>query len=39
MPYPCRAPGEGFAEMYACFYSGKLKPWHRAVEWLSKLSL
>ena len=35
MPYQCRAPGE----MYACFYSGKLKPWHRAVEWLSKLSV
>jgi len=25
--------------MYPCFYSGKLKPWHRAVEWLSKLSV
>lgn len=38
MPTSSGAPGEWFAELYACFYGGKLKPRHPAVEWLSKLS-
>ncbi|AZV78898.1 hypothetical protein EBB79_14150 [Parasedimentitalea marina] len=35
--YQFRAPGEWFSEMYAAYYSGKLKPNHPAVSWLAKL--
>ena len=35
--YQFRAPGEWFAELYAAFYSDKLKDKHPAVEWLKKL--
>ncbi|NSY37474.1 hypothetical protein [Leisingera sp. ANG59] len=35
--YQFRAPGEWFSELYAAYHSGKLKPNHPAVGWLSKL--
>lgn len=35
--YQFRAPGEWFAELYAAYHSGKLKPNHPAVGWLSTL--
>ncbi|OED49531.1 hypothetical protein AB838_06810 [Rhodobacteraceae bacterium (ex Bugula neritina AB1)] len=35
--YQFRAPGEWFSELYAAYHSGKLKPNHPAVAWLSKL--
>jgi hypothetical protein len=37
--YQFRAPGEWFAELYACFHSGKLKKTHPSAKWLSKLSV
>lgn len=35
--YQFRAPGEWFAELYAGYRSGKLRPEHPAMEWLTKL--
>lgn len=35
--YQFRAPGEWFSEIYAAYHSGKLKPGHPAVKWLSTL--
>ena len=35
--YQFRAAGEWFAELYAAFYSGKLKPNHPHVPWLKKV--
>lgn len=35
--YQFRAPGEWFSELYAAFKSGKLKPAHPAMAWLSDL--
>ena len=35
--YQFRAPGEWFAELYAGYRSGKLKPTHPAMSWLKKL--
>jgi hypothetical protein len=35
--YQFRAPGEWFAELYAGYRSGKLKPDHPAMAWLTKL--
>ncbi|GGH25039.1 hypothetical protein SAMN05444007_103302 [Cribrihabitans marinus] len=35
--YQFRAPAEWFAELYAAYHSGKLKPAHPAVSWLEKL--
>jgi hypothetical protein len=35
--YQFRAPAEWFAELYAGYRSGKLKPDHPAMEWLTKL--
>jgi hypothetical protein len=35
--YQFRAPGEWFAELYAAYHAGKLKPEHPAVQWLAKL--
>jgi hypothetical protein len=35
--YQFRAPGEWFSELYAAYHSGKLKPNHPAIDWLSKL--
>jgi hypothetical protein len=37
--YQFRAPGEWFAELYACFHMGKLKSGHPARQWLSSLAL
>ena len=37
--YQFRAPGEWFAELYACFHSGKLKNGHPAMKWIKSLSL
>lgn len=37
--YQFRAPGEWFAELYAAFHLGKLKPGHPARQWLSSLQL
>jgi hypothetical protein len=34
--YQFRAPGEWFAELYAAYYSGKLKPNHPYAAWLKK---
>ncbi len=34
-----KAPGEWFAELYAGYKSGKLKPNHPAVKWLSKIKV
>jgi hypothetical protein len=34
--YQFRAPGEWFAELYAAYYSGKLKPNHPYGEWIKK---
>jgi hypothetical protein len=35
--YQFRAPGEWFAELYACHHSNKLKPGHSALSWLTTL--
>ncbi|MCE9603731.1 MAG: hypothetical protein K8U03_02385 [Planctomycetia bacterium] len=35
--YQFRAPGEWFADLYAAYHCGKLKPAHPAVEWLKNL--
>ena len=35
--YQFRAPAEWFAELYAGYRSGKLKPDHPSVDWLKKL--
>ncbi len=35
--YQFRAPGEWFAELYAAYHAGKLKPTHPAVGWLKAL--
>ena len=35
--YQFRAPGEWFAELYAGYRSGKLKPEHPSMDWLKKL--
>jgi hypothetical protein len=37
--YQFRAPGEWFAELYASYRIGKLKPSHPAVKWLSAIKL
>jgi len=37
--YQFRAPGEWFAELYAAWKVGKLKPSNPAVAWLSKLKV
>ncbi len=37
--YQFRAPGEWFAELYACFHSGKLKNGHPAMKWIKSLAL
>ena len=34
-----KAPGEWFAELYAGYKSGKLKPSHPALKWLSKIKI
>jgi hypothetical protein len=34
-----KAPGEWFAELYAGYKSGKLKPGHPALKWLSKIKV
>lgn len=35
--YQFRAPGEWFAELYAAFHLGKLKPSHPSIRWLNAL--
>jgi hypothetical protein len=35
--YQFRAPGEWFAELYAAYHAGKLKPTHPAAAWLATL--
>lgn len=35
--YQFRAPGEWFAELYAAYHSGKLKPTHPSAGWLAAL--
>ena len=35
--YQFRAPGEWFAELYAAYHSGKLKPAHPSAVWLSQV--
>ena len=35
--YQFRAPAEWFAELYAAFHMGKLKPSHPSAGWLQKL--
>ena len=35
--YQFRAPGEWFAELYAAFHLGKLKPSHPSIKWLNAL--
>ena len=37
--YQFRAPGEWFAELYASYRIGKLKPSHPAVKWLSAIKI
>jgi hypothetical protein len=37
--YQFRAPGEYFAELYAAWKLGKLKPSHSAVKWLSTVKI
>jgi hypothetical protein len=37
--YQFRAPGEWFAELYACYRLDKLQSSHPAVEWLKKLKV
>ncbi|MCI0681071.1 MAG: hypothetical protein L0Y71_03120 [Gemmataceae bacterium] len=37
--YQFRAPGECFAELYAAWKLGKLKPQNPAVKWLSKIKI
>ena len=34
--YQFRAPGEWFAELYAAYYSGKLKDSHPYIDWLKQ---
>ena len=37
--YQFRAPGEWFAELYAAYHLGKLKPGHPARAWLAELKI